>query len=201
MSKKRQEIRDENRKQAELAAKKNRKINLLVGYGTALAFIGLVAITAFIKIDSTSLSAVKTFTKLARNHVTTPVKYAQTPPVGGNHSALWLNCGIYNKPVPNENAVHSMEHGAVWITYDPKKINGNSLTTLQKEIPSVYAVLSPYPGIKSAVVASAWGKQLSLNKVDDLRLTKFITLYANSPKAPEAGGECTGGLDAPGRIA
>ncbi|HET9972943.1 MAG TPA: DUF3105 domain-containing protein [Streptosporangiaceae bacterium] len=30
-----------------------------------------------------------------------------------------MNCGIYDQPVPNERAVHNMEHGAIWITYQP----------------------------------------------------------------------------------
>ncbi len=34
-------------------------------------------------------------------------------PAGGEHSAVWLNCGAYSEPVPEENAVHSLEHGAV----------------------------------------------------------------------------------------
>jgi len=47
------------------------------------------------------------------------VTYSVTPPVGGTHNATWMNCGIYDKPVANERAVHNLEHGAVWITYQP----------------------------------------------------------------------------------
>ena len=58
-----------------------------------------------------------TFTGLTRNHTTKPVQYPQNPPVGGDHSAQYLTCGVYTSPVPNENGVHDLEHGAVWITY------------------------------------------------------------------------------------
>ena len=68
------------------------------------------------KATSQSLSGVVTYSELARDHVVGKVTYAQMPPVGGKHSAVWQNCGIYSAPVANENAVHSMEHGAVWIT-------------------------------------------------------------------------------------
>jgi hypothetical protein len=47
------------------------------------------------------------------------VDYPQSPPVGGPHNPIWQNCGFYSKPVRDEYAVHSMEHGAVWITYSP----------------------------------------------------------------------------------
>ena len=54
---------------------------------------------------------------LGHNHVTGPVTYSVTPPVGGDHNAIWMNCGVYSQQVPTERAVHNMEHGAVWITY------------------------------------------------------------------------------------
>ena len=41
----------------------------------------------------------------------TRTAYPQSPPVGGPHSDRWLACGVYTKPVPKENAVHSIEHG------------------------------------------------------------------------------------------
>jgi hypothetical protein len=79
--------------------------------------------------------------------VTGTVNYPQTPPVGGNHNAVWLNCVVYPTPVPNENAVHSMEHGAMWITYQPT-LPAADVTTLQHAVAGrSYVILSPYPGI------------------------------------------------------
>ena len=56
---------------------------------------------------------------IEHQHVTGPVKYAVLPPVGGPHNATWMNAGVYTKPIPSERAVHNLEHGAVWITYNP----------------------------------------------------------------------------------
>lgn len=111
-----------------------------------------------------------------------------------------LNCGVYSQPVPNENAVHSLEHGAVWVTYDPAKVTAAQLDTLRKEIPSTYTVLSPYPGIPAPVVASAWGYQLRLPSVDDPRLAQFISKYRQGKTTPEPDAPCTGGIDAPGKV-
>lgn len=60
--------------------------------------------------------------KLGRNHVETQVKYEMNPPVGGDHHPRWMNCNgdVYKNPVPEVNAVHSLEHGAVWVTYNDK---------------------------------------------------------------------------------
>lgn len=147
-----------------------------------------------------SITGLKTFSKLTSTHVTTPVKYGQTPPVGGDHAAIWLNCGVYDRPVPTENAVHDLEHGAVWVTYDADKVKGADLAKLRASVPSTYITLSPFAGLPSPVVASAWGAQVQLTGVDDARLKQFIDKYRQSATAPEPGAVCTGGLDAPGKV-
>jgi hypothetical protein len=138
-----------------------------------------------------------TYPNLARTHVTGPVTYAQNPPVGGPHDPLWLNCGIYTSPVRNENAVHSLEHGAVWITYQPSLAPSavQHLVSLVKG--HAYVILAPYPGLPAPIVASAWGLQLKLQTANDPRVAEFIQKYANGPQAPEPGGECTGGTGSP----
>ena len=140
-----------------------------------------------------SVSGVKTY-QVTPEHVTTPVTYAQSPPAGGKHNPIWLNCGTYPTQVPNENAVHSMEHGAVWVTYRPD-LPANRVAALKAVVPDTYAVLSPYSGLKAPVVASAWGKQLYLDSANDPRLEGFIRKYRQGAQAPETGAACTGGSD------
>jgi len=93
---------------------------------------------------------------LAHAHVTRPVTYSVTPPVGGQHNAVWVNCGVYDKPVPSERAVHNMEHGAIWITYRPS-LPASEVDQLRafaekqtvmpsaEGAPSRYMDLPPYP--------------------------------------------------------
>jgi hypothetical protein len=90
-----------------------------------------------------------------------------------------------------------MEHGAVWVTYSPD-LPAAQVEKLRRAIPDTYAVLSPYPGIKAPVVASAWGKQLSLSGPDDPRLAAFVRAYRQGPQTPEPGASCTGGTDGSG---
>ncbi len=145
------------------------------------------------------MSAVETFDGLARNHVDSTVDYAQSPPVGGDHSGQWQNCGVYDAPVANENAVHSMEHGAVWLAYNP------GLTADQVETVRAFArnqthvLVSPYSGLaeSEALVANAWGTQLRLQSVDDPRLAEFVALYQQGPQAPELGVTCSGAKGEP----
>ena len=87
-------------------------------------------------------------------HVIEPVDYEQIPPVGGAHKPLWLNCGVYDEPIPSENAVHSMEHDAAWITYDPS-LSDEDVALLEERTPATYAILSPFEGLPSPVAVSA----------------------------------------------
>jgi hypothetical protein len=145
-----------------------------------------------------TIPGVKTYHNVTQ-HVEGKVDYPQTPPTGGPHNPVWLNCGMYDQPVPNENAVHSMEHGAVWITYDASKVSGSQLSTLKSLLPSTYSVLSPYVGLDSPIVVSAWNHQLKVDSADDKRIPQFIEEYWRSQNAPEPNAACTGGVDAPGR--
>jgi hypothetical protein len=130
-------------------------------------------------------------------HVEGPIGYTQNPPAGGPHNPVWQNCGIYDVAVQNEYAVHSLEHGAVWITYDP------SLPAEQVEILRNIAratrlvLLSPYAGLPSPVVASAWAVQFLVPYASDPRLAEFVSRYQNGPFAPERGAPCTGGAGTP----
>ncbi len=150
---------------------------------------------------ATGISGLKTFPEKDHHHVTGPVAYDRTPPAGGAHSAVWQNCGVYDRPVLNEHAVHSMEHGAVWITYRPDLDTG-SVAALQvfargHETGSQgYVLLSPYPGLGSPVVASTWGAQVDLTGPADPRLAAFTARYAGGGQGGEKGGECTNGTGA-----
>lgn len=136
---------------------------------------------------------------LTQNHTTDPVTYAQNPPVGGDHNPVWLNCGIYKTPVPTGNAVHDLEHGAVWITYSPDLAPDQiaSLERTVKEKSDGYITLSPYAGLPSSIVASAWGVQVQLADVSDGRLIAFIDRYQNGPQNPEPGAICSRGVGTP----
>lgn len=138
---------------------------------------------------------VQTYANLSRDHVETPVTYPQTPPVGGAHSAVWQNCGFYSAPVGNEHGVHSMEHGAVWITYSPN-LASDQVDILKGIAQQTYILVSPYPNLGSPIVATAWGNQLKLDSASDPRLDQFVKYFREGPQTPEPGAACTGGTSA-----
>jgi hypothetical protein len=138
-----------------------------------------------------------TFSNLSRDHVDGPVNYPQVPPVGGPHNPVWMNCGIYDKPIPNENAVHSLEHGAVWLTYQPD-LPAAAVEQLRGLVRGhSHALLSPYPGLPAPVVASAWGVQIRADSASDPRLARFVAAYEQGPQTPEPGAACSGAKGVP----
>ena len=139
---------------------------------------------------------VKTYTGVAHKHVDTPVKYPQSPPVGGNHSSAWQNCQYYDTSVPNERAVHSLEHGAVWITYLPNTSQADRAVLRALAATGDHILVSEYPGQPAPIVATAWGKQLYLQTVNDPELQQFVNFFQSGPHSPEPGVTCRDSTDA-----
>ncbi|MEW2132556.1 DUF3105 domain-containing protein [Streptomyces sp. NPDC005435] len=134
--------------------------------------------------------------KLSRTHVTTPVTYPMHPPVGGNHNPVWLDCNgtVYDKPVHDENAVHALEHGAVWVTYTgaAKKADVSALTAKVQRTP--YSLMSPYAHQDAPLILSAWGHQVAVKSAKDPEVDKFFATYVQGDQTPEPGAACTGGV-------
>jgi hypothetical protein len=131
------------------------------------------------------ISGVKFYPIDSRAHVTTLVNYPQSPPVGGNHSQYWADCTgtVYPEQIANENAVHMLEHGAIWITYNPKTLPASQLTVLQNLVQGQdHEALTPYAGLKTPISLQAWGYQLFVNSSSDPRIKQFINVLRYNPK-------------------
>lgn len=141
------------------------------------------------------LGAVRVYGGLSRDHTTGDVDYPVSPPVGGPHDPAWLECGAYDEPVRDENAVHDLEHGTVWIAYEPG-LAAADVAALESALPQ-NGIMAPYPGLRAAVVVTVWGRQLLLADADDPRLVRFVTEFGHGETAPEPNASCAGGLDDP----
>ena len=134
------------------------------------------------------------FEVASRNHVTGPVDYPQVPPVGGDHNPTWWNCGTYDQQIVSEAAVHSLEHGAVWITYEPG-LPETDVAQLEKLASQTFVLLSPWSGdeLPAPIVLSAWGAQLRVESLPSVEAEEFIRAFRQAATAPEPGAPCTGG--------
>lgn len=138
---------------------------------------------------------------LTRNHRPGRLTYPVHPPVGGDHNGTWQNCAgaVYPAPVPDEHAVHSLEHGAVWLTYRPD-LPAEQIGRLAARVQGHdYTMLSPYPGQETPISVQAWGYQLHVTSAEDTRIDAFITATRVSA-APEPGATCSGGNTSTGSV-
>lgn len=197
-------------RQAQRATSGGRNWGLIAGLVALVLFVGGVLTFAVLNAGSESPQAdqdravegldVEEFDLPAdaNSHVQTPVQYPQTPPVGGPHNPVWQTCGVYDAPVAAENAVHSLEHGAVWITYDPALPQQQVAALQDLAAGQDYVLVTPFQGLPDrAVYASAWGVQLQASGAQDPRLEQFVTAYSQGPQTPELGATCAGGTGAP----
>ena len=206
--------RIEEMRRAEQSRERRNRI-LTIG-ASALVVAGLVAGGAFlIKSQSddkdsvasdsksgsgkfvTGKDGVKTWSaKLTQNHVSGDVKYPMNPPVGGDHNQVWMNCNgdVYTKAIKNVNAVHSLEHGAVWVTYNSKASDADVKALAERVKKTPYSLMSPMDDQKDPVMLSAWGHQRTVTGADDPNVGKFFETYVQGKQTPEPGAACTNGL-------
>jgi hypothetical protein len=135
-------------------------------------------------------------------HAQGPLTYRMSPAVGGKHNNDWQNCmgDIYDAPVAQEHAVHSLEHGAVWITYRPGLPQAQIDTLAGKVRGREKMLMSPYEGLDAPISLQAWGYRLKVDDADDVRIDEFIkTMRVNaSVEGPNA--SCAQGITATGTI-
>lgn len=152
--------------------------------------------TAENKDPSTNIEGVVVVNYQGGQHVApeTRVAYTQSPPLGGTHDFAWAACNgvVYPEPVRSENLVHSLEHGAVWIAYNPDQITGVALDALRAKAENQsYTVMSPFPGLDQPISLQSWGHQLKLSDPGDIRIDQFIqALRVNPYTHPEVGASC-----------
>lgn len=152
--------------------------------------------TSSLKYAEHQVSGLQVTHNLPRNHPTGAVSYknaTNTPPDGGDHNPTAQSCQVYTAAIANEHAVHSLEHGAVWVTYNPAKASKDDIAKLKALVEgNPYRMLSPYPGLKSKISLQGWGEQLFVDSASDSRVNRFLELFTSGPQAPEPGSPCVG---------
>ena len=193
---KKQRVSKREQRRLELERKKRQQTMITWGsIGIVVLLLGgLIAWRAF----EPDIEGVLTTTAAAGGQHDDNISYGfgGLPPMGGTHRSVWQNCGIYSQPVAPEYAIHTMEHGAVWVTYHPD-LAAEDVATLQELVRGEGKILlSPYPDQESPIALTTWSYQLAVDSVDDDRINRFINRYQGI--APEATASCQNGVDASG---
>jgi hypothetical protein len=177
---------------------------LIIGAVVVAIFAAAVLWYAVAKVNEANAGKVESIDEIAglesfdyeagQEHVTTPVTYDQSPPVGGPHDPNWADCTgtVYDVDIRHENAVHSLEHGAVWITYNPDEVSDADVEKLAALVDGESGrMLSPYAGLDSPISLQSWNHQLKVDSADDKRIKQFADFLTRNPDFhPEVGASC-----------
>lgn len=189
---------------ANVVAPPKRPWGLIAAALAVVVFAAAVITYAVVKVNEANAGRVESVEEIGgveefdyaagQEHVATPVQYEQAPPVGGPHDGEWADCTgtVYDVDIRHENAVHSLEHGAVWITYDPDALSDDEVATLADLVEGESGrMLSPYAGLDSPISLQSWNHQLKVDSVDDERIEQFADfLTFRSGEFPEPGASC-----------
>ncbi len=142
--------------------------------------------------DQSLLQDVQSFPSEGTEHVSesTEVAYSTNPPTSGRHYAAATPGGFYVEPRPPGNLVHSLEHGAVIIYYDPAKLTDEIRQSLTRFVqahrdPWASVVVVPHPNPDAAFVLAAWTKMLKLDGYDVPTIRAFLAEYlGRGPENP-----------------
>lgn len=115
--------------------------------------------------------------------VGTKVEYKTNPPTSGNHYPEPANWGVYQQTLQDEQVVHNLEHGGIWISY--KDIDDDTKAKLEdiarKNSGSV--LLEPRPANDAKIAIASWTRSITMDTFDRAKIEEFIT--HNKNKSPE----------------
>ncbi len=127
------------------------------------------------------------FPILGREHIpvgTYHSEYNSNPPTSGSHYAKEAAWGVYQNELPDEQLIHNLEHGGIWISYKPD-IDQEIKTELES-IGNRYkksVIVAPRVKNDSMIALASWGRLEKLDTFDEVEIINFID--ANKNKSPE----------------
>lgn len=115
------------------------------------------------------------------------VDEVQDPPTSGDHYGDGVaGPGIHEEPVDDGLMVHSMEHGAVVLHYDPEKLAENQINQLKDIFTKEFKgkkIMMPRQGMSAPIIMTSWGQILKLNEADQEQMITFME--TNNDRGPE----------------
>ena len=120
---------------------------------------------------------------VARNQTHAP--YSTNPPTSGPHYGDGVaGAGIHQEEVADELLVHSLEHGAVIISYK-SSLASEDIEEIKKAFNQAEGkkILVPRKNLEVVVALTSWGRLLKLETIDQGKIKAFIE--ANSDQGPE----------------
>ena len=141
--------------------------------------------------DESYIQDVEQFESRGREHVNEEVDYERIPPLSGPHHGGVVDAGYYEQPQSTEELVHSLEHGAVVVYYDPDAITEEARSDL-RERANVHTgtwtsvIVAPSQDNPEApYTLTAWRHRLRIDEYEPEAVTAFLAEYlGRGPENP-----------------
>lgn len=134
----------------------------------------------------------------ANQHSTTLPDYPSDPPVSGEHAPNPYACGIHSQAIPDGGFVHTLEHGAVAIVYQPT-LDAGEIERIESIVASYdsHVLSAPNEQMDSPIAVAAWAHLMRLDELDEDAIREFIDVFSQGGDAPEANQDCPNTSDVP----
>jgi hypothetical protein len=144
--------------------------------------------------NASLLTDVEQLPSEGREHVPagTEITYETMPPASGPHYDQTASAGFYTDRPQLGALVHSLEHGAVVVYYDPERITPDARESLERFAAthtgtwqSVIVVPTPVDDPSAPYILTAWRHKLSLDSYDRDTVRAFLAEYlGRGPENP-----------------
>ena len=159
-------------------------------YSGTLPFVVLVILASVVILGGIVFSQKslmgQEFTIQGREHIAdgaTHSAYNSNPPTSGWHYAQDAEWGVYQTELPDEQLVHNLEHGGIWISY--KSLDAETKAELEAIGKSTTKVIvEPRAKNDTTIALASWGRLLKLSAFDAEKIREFIATNKNN--APES---------------
>lgn len=134
------------------------------------------------------------------------VAYTHEPPASGPHYGQWVRSGVYEEAIDRRNWVHNLEHGWMVLLYRPDapaEAVAELRAAWEQGLPDAFCpespvkriVVTPYPGLPTAVAAVTAYRVLSGDRLEAAQLARMFELCRVT--APEVRVCADGSVPAP----
>ena len=184
--KERKELKRQEKIKGRETAIKKWRLKRVVYWGISLVLIGLLIYVLILAANQKPTPLLgESFPIQGQQHIEIDAShpaYNSNPPTSGSHYATPASWGVYQNELPDEQLVHKLEHGGIWISY--KGIDTTTKSSLEK-ITQTHAkiIIEPREKDDAPIVLVSWGQLLKLQMYDEQKILDFIK--TNSNRSPE----------------
>ena len=125
-----------------------------------------------------------------REHVSSKEYGGDQPPTSGTH-ANPVSWGVYDTEIRDDEALHNLEHGGVYVSYHPD-LPEDEVDKLKALLFAPYSdsefqprkiIMAPRENNKAPIVLSSWLRSEKLENFDAEKIKEYVT--RNTGKSPE----------------